>query len=274
MIIDLCLEDSEPFAERQALIDAAQAGDADAKATLGDLFRIGDEFTDQDFEEAIRWYRRAAVQAHAGAQNNLGAMYAHGLGVPQDTAIAAEWYREAAEYGLVTAQSNLGLSYLYCDGVEQDDAEAAAWLSRAALQGHVVATRQLGVLFRFGRGVERNIVAAAQLHVKAAIAGDVVSIGNLASYYKEIEHEALSGSLRAALALAKIFNSGLWVEPNPVVGFAWILWGGRYGRRDDDENARRDQYELFLQCYSDLSQSERDESHTLVERMRLRLEQP
>ena len=102
----------------------------------------------------------------------------------------------------------------------------------------------------------------------------MVSIGNLASYYKEIEHEALSGSLRAALALAKIFNSGLGVEPNPVVGFAWILWGRRYGRRDDDENARRDEYELFWQSGSDLSQAERDEAHRLAEHMRLRREQP
>src|SRR5438067_12457513 len=93
---------SDAFSQRQGLIAAAQAGDADAQATLGDVLRVGDEFTDQDFEEAIRWYRRAADQGHAGALNNLGAMYAHGWGVPQDAAKAATWYREAAELGLVT----------------------------------------------------------------------------------------------------------------------------------------------------------------------------
>ena len=38
----------------------------------------------QDYTQAVAWYRKAAEQGYAGAQFNLGAMYAKGGGVPQD----------------------------------------------------------------------------------------------------------------------------------------------------------------------------------------------
>ena len=40
-----------------------------------------------------------AEQGQAGAQYNLGVIYASGAGVPQDDAEAARWYRLAAEQG-------------------------------------------------------------------------------------------------------------------------------------------------------------------------------
>ena len=38
----------------------------------------------QDYAQAAAWYRKAADQGYAGAQYNLGVMYANGQGVPQD----------------------------------------------------------------------------------------------------------------------------------------------------------------------------------------------
>ncbi len=35
----------------------------------------------QDYAEAARWYRKAAEQGDAGAQHNLGLLYAKGVGV-------------------------------------------------------------------------------------------------------------------------------------------------------------------------------------------------
>ena len=61
----------------------------------------------QDDAEAVRWYRLAAEQGHAWAQNNLGWMYDTGRGVPQDDAEAVRWYRLAAEQGTCVAQPRL-----------------------------------------------------------------------------------------------------------------------------------------------------------------------
>jgi len=155
------------------------------------------------------------------------------LGVPKDAARAAACYREAAEKGLETAQFNLGFCYLHGDGLEQDDAEAVVWLTSAALQGYVAATAQLGTLYRFGRGVPQSIVMAAKLHLAAAIASDVASIDDLGDYIVEIEKEALAGSLRACLTLARMYDDGLAVEKSAAGAYAWIVWARRYGFRDD-----------------------------------------
>ena len=64
----------------------------------------------QDYVEAVRWYRLAADQGDAEAQNNLGFMYANGRGGPQDYAEAERWWRLAADQGHADAQ--LGLEML------------------------------------------------------------------------------------------------------------------------------------------------------------------
>jgi len=53
------------------------------------------------------WYRKAAEQGHADAQNNLGVLYMNGQGVPQNRSLAIAWYRQAAAQGNTTAQNNL-----------------------------------------------------------------------------------------------------------------------------------------------------------------------
>ena len=53
----------------------------------------------QDYREAVKWFRKAAEQGHAGAQANLGFMYDRGWGVPEDDREAVKWFRKAAEQG-------------------------------------------------------------------------------------------------------------------------------------------------------------------------------
>ena len=48
--------------------------------------------------------RHAAEQGDADAQFTLGFRYEYGLGVPQDDAEAVRWYRLAAEQGNASAQ--------------------------------------------------------------------------------------------------------------------------------------------------------------------------
>ncbi|MEZ8274090.1 tetratricopeptide repeat protein, partial [Vibrio splendidus] len=61
----------------------------------------------QDDKEAVSWYRKAAEQGYARAQNNLGIMYDEGRGVSQGDKEAVYWYRKAAEQGYARAQNNL-----------------------------------------------------------------------------------------------------------------------------------------------------------------------
>jgi len=51
-------------------------------------------------------------------------MYAKGQGIVQDDAEAIRWYRQAAAQGIALAQNNLGWMYAEGRGVAKDDAEA------------------------------------------------------------------------------------------------------------------------------------------------------
>ena len=60
-----------------------------------------------DYATALREWMPLAEQGDAAAQYNLGWMYANGLGVPQDDQAAVKWYRLAAEQGEAYAQDRL-----------------------------------------------------------------------------------------------------------------------------------------------------------------------
>ena len=109
----------------------------------------------RDLAEAARWFRKAADQGLADAQNDLGVMYQEGLGVAQDSAAAVTWWRKAAEQGLPQAEYRLGAAYHRANGVEQNYEAALHWYRKAATQGEPEAQYELGVMFRNGEGVAK-----------------------------------------------------------------------------------------------------------------------
>jgi DNA polymerase III epsilon subunit-like protein len=98
---------------------------------------------EQDYTEAVKWYRKAAEQGNARAQNNLGMCYEYGKGVEQDYVKAVKWYHKAAERGNASAQFNLGFCYNIGKGFAQDYDEAVKWYRKAAEQGHTQAKDNL-----------------------------------------------------------------------------------------------------------------------------------
>jgi hypothetical protein len=138
---------------------AAELGDSHAQYTLGLDYHDGNHGLPQDFAEALRWYRKAAEQGFAPAQNNLGALYWMGEGVPQDRAEAVRWHRKAAEQGDPNAQYNLGTSLAYGRGVPKDLQEAYVWLSLAAAHGD---TKALPTQDFVASQLDRESIANAQ----------------------------------------------------------------------------------------------------------------
>ena len=128
--------------------------------------------------EAIAWFRKAADQGLADAQNNLGFIYEKGCGVAQDSAQAETWYRKAADQDLFAAQDNLFLMYADGHGVAQDYAKAAVWFCKMAVRDYW--TYDASKKNPFGRAmwagvgpydIERNNKIKAWLR-KAATDGD------------------------------------------------------------------------------------------------------
>ena len=79
---------------------------AEAMFNLGVMYATGQGVA-QDYQEALRWYRKSAEAGNANAMTNLGVMYKDGLGVAQDDQEALRWYRKAASLGSDAAKKRL-----------------------------------------------------------------------------------------------------------------------------------------------------------------------
>jgi TPR repeat protein len=101
----------------------AEAGDAQAQWSLGEMYDTGEGVV-QDDVEAAKWHRLAAEQGNANSQFILGATYKDGEGVAQNYQEAVKWYRLAAEQGDALAQFFLGAMYGDGRGVTQSYAKA------------------------------------------------------------------------------------------------------------------------------------------------------
>ena len=53
----------------------------------------------RDKKEAVRWFKKAAEQGDAKAQNNIGLIYANGYSVTKDNEKAVRWFKKAARQG-------------------------------------------------------------------------------------------------------------------------------------------------------------------------------
>ena len=102
------------------------------------------------------------------AQNNLGCMYEHGLGVEINYAKALQWYRKAAEQGNHFAQLGLGWLLENGLGVEPNEAEALDWYLKAANQNNLDAQNNVGAMYRDGRGGQQSDDSAVDWFRKAA----------------------------------------------------------------------------------------------------------
>jgi hypothetical protein len=143
------------------------------------------------------------------AQYNLGVMYNNGRGVPKDEAQAVVWYRKAAEQGYAAAQNNLGVMYSAgLGGLEASDTWAVYWQALAAQQGNDNAIKNLEKNVRFLPALRvrstANIRAQSNAQgrvVGQAKAGDVLyklgSVDEWVTIYRPTGH--LVGFVSASL---------------------------------------------------------------------------
>jgi TPR repeat protein len=130
------------------------------------IYKYGKGVT-QDEREALKWFRLAAEQGHAEAQNFLGEI---------DYKEELKWNHKAAEQGDAKAQTKLGGIYIHGEGVTQDYKEAVKWWRLAAEQGYSPAQFYLGMIYKDGKvGVIKDMVIAHMWFDIAASSGHVTA---------------------------------------------------------------------------------------------------
>ena len=141
---NLAVLQEEEGDEKAALAGYTKAAEslANAQYNLGRLIEAGKAEGD-----AAALYRKAALQGHPAAQNNLGVMHQTGKGAEKDLEEAERWFRYAANQGHLEAMFNLGqFTARGQGGLQVDRVQAFEWWGRMALTGHEAATTQLAAL--------------------------------------------------------------------------------------------------------------------------------
>ena len=194
--------------------EKAENGDLEAETIIGKCFIKG-QGVGQDYAEAVKWFRKAALQGYADAQYCLGVCFIKGFGVEQNYTEAVYWFRKAAWRKHLKAQRNLGICYDNGKGVEQNHKEAAKWFGKAARQGDAIAQYALGVCYYLGKGVEQNYVSAAGWYKKAAEQGHAEAQNNLGVCYEK-EHGVMQDYDEAMKWYKKAAEQGLSIAQNNI----------------------------------------------------------
>jgi TPR repeat protein len=130
-------------------------------------------------------------------------MYVLGQGVEEDFAEATRWFRKAAVQGQGESQFSMGLRYLEGQSVEQNDKEAARWFRLAAEQGVGMAASMLAQFYAWGRGVPHEDLVEAYKWL--AVAGNQIEPSRVSVTLNDLKDKLTPDQLAEAQRRAKLF---------------------------------------------------------------------
>ncbi|GLH78652.1 hypothetical protein SSBR45G_35610 [Bradyrhizobium sp. SSBR45G] len=189
-----------------ALRSAALRGDPTAAYEIGVRLAEG-KGVPANYEEAAKWYDRAAQAGLIPAVFRLGTFYEKGLGVKKDADIARRYYVVAAERGNAKAMHNLAVLDADGGGKGANYKSASQWFRKAAERGVADSQFNLGILYARGIGVEQNLAESYKWFTLAAAQGDADAGRKRDDVAKRLDAQSL--------AAAKLAIQTFTVEPQP-----------------------------------------------------------
>jgi TPR repeat protein/DNA-binding SARP family transcriptional activator len=164
-----------------------------ADVLKGHKYERGDIDIKQDYEQAAKYFAKAASQGSAEGMYNLARLTDRGLGVKKDHNLALKLLEQAAAQppkhpictwlpnaGVAEAEHDLGVRYYEGISVKKDLAVAANWFQRASNHGSALAANNLGSMYLDGLAVGKDLEKAEQLLELAARRGDPLAMLTLA----------------------------------------------------------------------------------------------
>lgn len=126
----------------------------------------------KEYNKARDYFIRAGELGHAGALNNLGLMYKHGLGCDKDAFEALRLFKKS---GLPISQFNMGVLYYKGDFAKKDYIMALKCFHDAARRGFGEAEMMISEMYRKGRGVKVDLRQAEYHYEQAQRIGNLYS---------------------------------------------------------------------------------------------------
>jgi len=229
-------------------LSAAQKGNADAQATIGDGYYLG-TIGEEDHKQAAVWYQLAADQNHAFGTNNLAVFYAKGLGgLKADPEKALKLHSRAAYLGSNLAQSAMGKYYLKGDFVEENMSEGFAWTWIAAENKSEYAETKIGFLVQdltpeeYFKGRNR-ITEIKKLMAEGKVDHSVIfkkidaaAVAKHAQQeideFKSTLAKAEKGDANAQCEVGRLYKNGDGVESSDKDSFYWYEKSAKQGNAD------------------------------------------
>jgi localization factor PodJL len=185
---------------------AAMKGDPAAAYEVGVRFAEG-KGVPTNYDEAAKWYDRAAQAGVVPAIFRLGTFYEKGLSVKKDVDTARRFYIQAAERGNAKAMHNLAVLDADGGGKGANYKSAAQWFRKAADHGVADSQFNLGILYARGIGVEQNLAESFKWFSLAAGQGDADAVHKRDDVAKRLDAQSL--------AAAKLAIQTFTAEPQP-----------------------------------------------------------
>jgi TPR repeat protein len=186
---------TNPQAVRMGHSIAEQIDPAAADVVRGHKHEHGDIDVKQDYEQAAKYFAKAASQGNAEGMYNLARLTDLGLGVKKDHNVALRLLEQAAaqppqhpllkhlpNLGVAESEHALGLRYAEGISVHKSPAVAAYWYERAIKHGSAQSANNLAIMYENGEGVDKNLDKAEGLFELAAKWNDsnaMLSLANL-----------------------------------------------------------------------------------------------
>lgn len=191
-------------------------------------------FASADYSAAIEELQPLAKAGNADANNLLGEIYLHGLGVQTNIAKAKSLFESGArtghldslnnldgildaEYrlelktveplatsGNAQAQNRLGRMYEFGQGQDINPKAAFAWYQKAAAQNYMEGNMNLARSYNFGLGTEQNLIKAEAGYLANAQAGHIDSMFFLGTMHFAQISQAADDADRQAYAWLKV----------------------------------------------------------------------
>lgn len=165
----------------------------------------------EQLPEAAQHFLKAAQRGDKEAQNEIGSIYASGLGLTQDLEAAFKWTRKSAQQGFVKAQHNLGEYYERGIGVSQNYDSAYECYYMAGEQNFVPSIAKLAMCLYQGKGCAQDY-SQALYHYKRVCQLSVSETGM-------IEMEAVAS---AYYMVGRMFLAGQGTFIDKEEGFKWL----------------------------------------------------
>jgi uncharacterized protein len=197
------------------LIPLLGQGDVRAMNNIGLLWARGIGVPAPNFAEALHWWKEAARRGYTVSMNNIGLLYANGQGVARDYQEALKWWQMAAQQGNGWAMNSIGDLYENGLGVPQSYADALVWYERGAEAGDGLAMYNIGALYENGRGVERSYRAAYDWYTRSADKGIACAMHNL----------------------GRMLAEGRGFPADKAEAYAWLSVAGDYYSAEDADEA-------------------------------------